>query len=566
MAGLFCFGFAKFYYFTHMGVNTLLASLHICRNYNNMKTIILSTLLIISTAQCYAQDRMSDSLALVEVYNDLGGDGWVESFSDWLTDVSMHEWEGVLVQDNRVTKLELKNAGAVGVFPLSVLELSELKTLEIKQADIDGVIPAELVQLTNLDRLVLDQCDLSGELPSIFDQFDRLRTLVLSRNELEGPLPDLSDQINLCYIDRNNFTGNIPNTWATKNVSALQIQDNDLTGDFSIVQDWPFLKSADFSGNAWDAATFPEWVDDLPNLERFSCKRCNLSGDLPATLDFSSSPKYRGMFISDNDLSGDISLLFTDDDSEQDLYLVARNNDFSGEFPAHKLNSGFAVDLYGNAYSSTTPFADIELSRFDIQFNRFNYSALDVLAPQIESDSLIGVIYRNQSATLSADTITVTEPQLVTLSAGDTHPSTSYQWRKGNSDIVGETNAEISIEVDGPEDAGQYWCRMTNVDFADLTLNRERVTINVDISTSTTQGIKEDLSVFPNPSTGLYTLVGLENPKNTHATVSGMDGSFVAYVAISQEGRIDLTSMPVGSYIISVFVEGLPKVTRVIKH
>jgi len=528
-----------------------------------MKYLLATILLSVSIITGYAQDRQSDSLALVQVYNDLGGENWNDDFTAWLTATPIDQWEGITLQEDRVSKVVLKQSGAVGQFPMSILDLSELRTFEVKQAVIEGAIPAELTQLIKLDRLVLDQCNLTGSLPLIFDQFESLRTLVLSRNDLEGPLPNLGDKISLCYINGNNFSGPIPASWAARNVGALQIQDNNLTGEFSIVQDWPFLRSADFGNNDWDPATFPEWVDDIPTLERFSCEQCNLEGEIPTSLDFSNTPNYTGMFISDNNLSGDISLFFTNDQSEKDLYLVARNNSFSGEFPAHKLNSGFAVDLYNNKYSSTTPFGDIELSRFDIKFNKFNYSSLEVLAPQIESDSLIGVDYGNQLATLEVDTVNITEPQVVTLTAGDDHPNTTYQWRKGNTMLVGETNAEIVIEVDGPEDAGEYWCRMTNTDFPELTLNRERVTINVDISTSTNLPTKVDLSVYPNPSSGLIIISGLEGEV---ATVTTIDGAQVGTYAISGRGQVDLTSVPAGSYVISVVVDGHRRLTRLVKH
>lgn len=109
-----------------------------------MKHFYFITLLLLVPKLCISQDRESDSLALVSIYQSLDGENWPKN-ENWLSDMPLDEWDGVRMSNDRVDDLELKSvasAGIAGDFPLQVLELTELTTLELSNIDISGPHPA----------------------------------------------------------------------------------------------------------------------------------------------------------------------------------------------------------------------------------------------------------------------------------------------------------------------------------------------------------------------------------------------------------------------------------------
>lgn len=512
----------------------------------------------------FSQDRESDSLALVSIYQSLDGDNWPQN-DNWLSDLPLEEWKGIGTFNDRVNKLEIKSqasAGIAGDFPLQVLDLTELKTFELGNISINGPIPESLVQLTKLDRIVFKYCNLTGDLPLIFDQFENLRTLVLSFNELTGPLPALPQSMSLAYIDRNQFSGSIPESWSGNEISNLEIHGNNLTGNYDILSTMPSLRSITIGDNDWDEHTLPLWIDDIPFLNRFSCNGCNIIGEIPSELDFSTKESYSGMFLSDNQLSGDISILFNNPEFDKKLYLRVRNNNFSGELPVHKMVSFNQLDVYGNHYSSmTSPLENVEYS-VDILYNDFNYERLNQVQEYIALDSIINIKYWNQNPTGVEDTITITTQASITLNAGDTHPNTVYQWYKGNQEIEGETNNEILLEVTENNQSGWYKCKMTNPDYPELDLESNRVTLDIDISTSTYNTPTPNITISPNPITEYLSLTGVGNDSYKYEikSMSGRTVSTGNYV-----GNIDVSLLEAGVYVLSVEIGNEVRNTKFIK-
>ena len=499
----------------------------------------------------FSQDRESDSLALVQIYNDLNGDDWV-GIDNWLSELPIDEWEGILINNDRVIVVDIKNASATGIFPLSVLELTEIRTLEIRKATISGTIPDEFAELENLSRLVLSDCGMEGELPDVFHLMDNLNTLILDRNSFTGPLPNIQDDLFLVYIDNNQFSGEVPASWENKEIKAIQIQGNQLEGSFDIFSTWPAWKSMNLSDNNWDESTFPEWVTDNEFLQRFDCENCNLTGDLPASLDFSNCPDYNNMQLSDNSLSGDISLLFNGLESEENLYLRARNNNFSGEFPAHKVRLFFRLDVRGNQYESMSDFNDIELESIDINYNNFNFTALEPVKEFIAQDSIVGVLYEYQSQLLEMDSFLITEATILTLQAGDSASNTTYQWYRNNQKIESETNQELILEIDEASNGGSFYCKMNNEDYPELELRRNAVFVSIDIATSISNLEKLDLEVYPNPVTSYLKVRSADNLKNAQYSIFSMNGEEMKKGSLDENEILSVEQLPYGIYTLKI--------------
>jgi len=510
--------------------------------------LLLFILLSITT---YSQDREGDSLALVQIYNDLNGDEWV-GIDNWLSSAPMEDWEGIQLSNDRVVTVELKNADAEGIFPMSILNLSELRTLEIRKATISGALPSELVQLEDLDRLVLSNCGMTGDLPPIFDQMTSLSTLVLDNNSFTGPLPDIHDNYFLIYIDNNQFSGAVPPSWANKSMRAVQIQGNQLEGSIDIFSTWSSWGNMNLSDNNWDEASFPEWVDDNEALERFDCENCNLTGDLPTSLDFSNCPKYRNMQLSYNNLSGDISLLFNGLESEEDLYLRARENNFSGEFPAHKMRLFFRIDISSNRYESMSDFDNPILEAIDLNYNNFNFTTLEPVKEYIALDSIIGVNYGDQNPLLGLDSIYITSQSALTLEAGDQTEGTTYQWYRNNQIIEGETNHDLELQLNTNSDGGSFYCRMSHEDYPELELRRNVVFVNVDLSTSTANIEAHDIQIYPNPASSYLKVELPDGLHNGDFQIKSIDGLNIKTGILHDKMNIDISDLSKGIYILNL--------------
>ncbi|WP_298315753.1 T9SS type A sorting domain-containing protein [uncultured Aquimarina sp.] len=83
-------------------------------------------------------DYDRDRQALVEFYNATNGPSWTRN-TNWLSG-PMETWEGVKVENCRVTELRLSGNNVSGTIPSSFQNLTELKRLSIRNNDISGVL------------------------------------------------------------------------------------------------------------------------------------------------------------------------------------------------------------------------------------------------------------------------------------------------------------------------------------------------------------------------------------------------------------------------------------------
>ena len=104
--------------------------------------------------------------ALVALYNATGGPNW-NGNNNWLLDVPISEWEGVITDDNgRITRLYLSYNQLSGEIPAELGDLTSLTWLGLGGNQLTGEIPAELGSLTNLEGLYLQGNQLVGCIPS----------------------------------------------------------------------------------------------------------------------------------------------------------------------------------------------------------------------------------------------------------------------------------------------------------------------------------------------------------------------------------------------------------------
>jgi len=335
-------------------------------------------------------------------------------------------------------------------------------------------------------------------------------------------------------------------------LSNIDISDNELTGNLDIFGSWPILSKMNFSNNNWEEAPLPMWLDTLENLNSFICKTCNLKGGIPAGFDLRDNLVHEQIVLDNNDLGGDVAALFIGPNSTKRLYLSIWNNGFSGSFPTHLIHSASSVDIRGNNYTDITAFPDSVAfdGRFSTEFNKFNYEALESVQEYIELDGDLEVRYGNMRKTLTADTLTITEPTTVTLLAGDLHPNTTYEWV--GPTVQGLTDPMVDYIIDEFANGGTFRCIMNNESFPDLALTRNDVVIRVDLNTTSTYEVLIDAKVFPNPTQD-YLIIELADQYQTGTyTLLRNDGTKVRTGSINKSQSIEIHDLNSGVYFLHV--------------
>ena len=105
---------------------------------------------------------------------------------NWWAGRSIEKWNGIKVQDGRVTGLSLPDRKLDGIIPAGLGSLSALKTLDLSSNSLTGTIPASLNSLTALTKWRLAGNSFSGCVPYNLTQ--------VSDNDLESlGLPTCDD-------------------------------------------------------------------------------------------------------------------------------------------------------------------------------------------------------------------------------------------------------------------------------------------------------------------------------------------------------------------------------------
>ncbi|MCP4220554.1 MAG: S8 family serine peptidase [bacterium] len=171
--------------------------------------------------------------ALIALYNSTGGDNWTSKL-DWKKgDGEFNDpgtealWEGVVINDNRVTEIHLPENNLTGSLPVQLANIGLLDWLELSGNNLSGSIPPVLGNLGELGILELDNNVLSGSLPAQLGNLRQLITLDLSNNLLSGPIPEEIGgitRVRNLMLQGNNFSGPLPTS--LMNLTSLNYNTN----------------------------------------------------------------------------------------------------------------------------------------------------------------------------------------------------------------------------------------------------------------------------------------------------------------------------------------------------
>lgn len=281
--------------------------------------------------------RNQDSLALVVLYNSLGGPNWTDN-TNWLSSEPISRWDGITITNNRVSSIFLASNNLTGSIPQQIGDLTNLKFLDLSYNQITGSIPSEIGNLTNLIRLILYNNQLTGIIPVEICNLTKLTNLELYNNQLSGPIPQrIGNMTNLVMLIlfHNQLTGSIPAEIGNlANLERLYLQNNLLTGSIpSQIGNLTKLDELFLSNNQLNG-TIPIQIGNLVNLIGLILSDNQLTGTIP--LQIGELLKLGALVLDNNQLSGTIPTQIGNLTQLGALSLM--NNQFTGSIPSEILN------------------------------------------------------------------------------------------------------------------------------------------------------------------------------------------------------------------------------------
>ncbi|KAG1327211.1 Polygalacturonase inhibitor [Cocos nucifera] len=257
-------------------------------------------------------------------------------FSSWTDESSCCEWSNVVCdgESSRVMELNIfdgdlhgsipdvigdlsyihnivfyKLPNVVGPIPSALAKLKNLVYLTIRETNISGPVPDFLSELTTLNQLDLSFNRLSGSIPASLGDLRRLTSLDLSGNQLSGTIPpSLFQKLTTpeppsLRLSHNELTGEIPPAFGKVGFSEIDLSQNRLTGDGSLLfgRSKPTI-TIDLSRNMFEFdlthVEFPEAINTVNLNEN------KIHGSIPAQK--TKLESLQSFNVSHNDLFGEI--------------------------------------------------------------------------------------------------------------------------------------------------------------------------------------------------------------------------------------------------------------------
>jgi gliding motility-associated-like protein len=476
-------------------------------------------------------NREQDSLALVAFYHATNGDSWTRK-DNWLTG-NLDTWYGIGTDGCNVKTINLYINNLEGSIPDEIGQLKELNVLNLGGNALSGVIPDAIWNLTNLYQLeIMYTKEITGVIPPEIGQLVKLTSLNLSDNKLSGTIPsEIGNLNNLVSLDlmMNDLEGNIPTqVGSLKKMFRLNLMHNNLIGEIpSEIGQLSFLEQLNLSNNMLSGpipseigllsnlkeltleyndfknSTIPPEIGQLSNLTFLSLSQCQLSGAIPNTIGYLT--KLKALHLADNnlseqipseigqlknleyiylygnELSGPIPIEFGSLEKISDLNL--RDNNLSGSFPVSILNlPGLSsINIQNNQIEDflpqhTIPAIKIGKLGLDLRSNKLTFEDVE---NKIEAN-LNWFYYSPQAKIGQAQTIQLNSGDNYTLNVLCGGTANSYQWFFNNQALSSSgDNSSYELSNLTIENAGEYFCRVTNSIVPDLTIESEPIMLQI---------------------------------------------------------------------------------------
>ncbi len=467
----------------------------------------------------------TDSLVLVSLYNETGGDNWTKN-TNWLTG-PINTWYGITVLSDNVTRIELKQNNLTGNIPSELGDLVSLEFLDLDTNQLSGSIPVEMGNLTNLKYLYLNGNQLSGSVPAELGNLTKLLLLYLNDNQLDGTIPtELQQLVNLKWLNlkRNQLSGSIPVGLATLPLEYLELAINNLNGSIptelgqQTTLRWLNLSENDFTG------TIPGELEQLSAIEQLYLNGNQLTGAVPFNL--GNLTKLKWLNLSENQLTGSFPAGLQQLDSLKLLYL--NDNIFTGTIPISP--GDFAelewLNLSVNQFNGNIPDEMGQLSKLKLLYLNNNFLTGSIPAT-------LGQLTLLQWLFLSSNQLTGSLPEEISLMV-------SLEYLDVESNLL-----DILPDVNAPTMLIELMVSGNKLSFEDLEYNMDLIP-DVNFTYSPQDSIGENSEFTKNVGESFnYTITtgGTQNNYQWYRNGILLDSQISATLEIS-----GLTSSDAGIY------------------
>ncbi|MEQ9376203.1 MAG: LamG-like jellyroll fold domain-containing protein [Imperialibacter sp.] len=446
------------------------------RGYTASDTTGYSDTVRVRTLQ--SADLIADSVALVKMFDQMGGASWVNS-DNWMSG-QVRSWYGVLVENNRATALNLPSNNVTGAFPvLEGTQLNTLLQLDLSNNAVSGVgsgANLAALQTLNLANNSLDfaslepfvavpdfsyspQLDVLGAVDILQERGDPInldRTIGGTANVyvwFKNGVP-IDGQSNATYAidfptfaDEGNYAVQVTNTLLpdlTLNSLAIALRVSSLERDKLILTELYNLTDGDnwIQNTGWGAEDVTTWFGITVTSDRVTgidLPANNLNGDLPSTL--ADMRKLTAIDVSDNEIA-----------SIPELTNI------------------------------------IELSTLNVANNKLHF---DDLEPNV---GIAGIVYSPQklTGTKKRELVPVNSSYTVDLPVGGS--ANTYQWFRNGVALDGATLGQYAISSLAYSNMGNYELEVTSSLVPGLTLKSE---VQEILATATLSGAITDRNSSP---------------------------------------------------------------------
>ncbi|WKN30369.1 M6 family metalloprotease domain-containing protein [Porifericola rhodea] len=521
------------------------------------------------------EDKVSsqDSLGLVAMYQQMSGAKWSKK-SRWLS-APVSTWEGVTVENGRVTKLEFVEAGLEKSFPEEFYLLSELRSLTlinnklsgnisnslnqlskleeitIQEDELTGSFLENISQLNKLKKLVLKDVKLNAQLPTNFDKLSNLEQLEISNAGLSGGIPSSLNRLsklNKLVLSKNSLSGSIPeNLEGLWLLEHFELNDNQISGKLPAeLINLPALKSLLLEKNKLSA--LPENFFSSNTLNEIDLSNNLIAGELPKTVNRSTNNSLK-LELNNNLLTGTISSSLSKINFNQ---LDLSNNQLEGKLPA--LRASELVNIASNNINAMDKLVDTSASSSNMklwcQSNKLTFRDL------LKNKAFITASGNNAAQRFSPQKIislneeqTILEGATASIELGEEHQlnSNRFVWLQNGKNATNTQNAGLQINNFAQAHVGSYICKVTNTELPGLTLeiegfelklkSKQQQTINVPLIAEKTFG-DDPFELSATASSNLpLSYSRVDGPISVEGNKVTITGAGEAKIKVSQEGN-----------------------------